>query len=516
MSCCTCCCFHPKYKKKVDNIYPRNPDAPLIKNEVDKLQYYVQIHPEKLSKIGEYLYHNLKRGLNGSHKNQNYVKNTVEAVDKILMAITPQNLNYYAGNYLKIIQKLLEQGSGNNFNSNSNISGSTNIESLDYQKLAAGLFRKFCEKEASNMSTINYNLNYDTFVCQFSSMCYNNNKDEKKRTEIRSSGLQCLGTMVKRLVPDDSLRAAYLWDNMDKIIPAILFIMHENFNNNSNSIRKNPKESNASRDNLNTIELTEEEHLNLDRYLYGDFFFNCRAIKGTTFSNGTNNINNDDLNENDYGINAENVQIKFKKSKKSTINDGDTNSNSSSASIVINHMSTNSNNNKSKISLNQKEQSSPSETNNMISDSEKLIKSNNNEIVEPDHEAKLLLKNLASKSDYTTISKIIAPILAYLDDNTPKEDSTLRGWKNFSFVKCIFLIVMYNVKQQHAIVIKDLMKHLDYHRNSTASLKSCIIKAISVCIQIAAMHSVGTTGQIIEIFTNLLKQLSYSVEKVVL
>lgn len=110
MSCCACCCFYPKYKRKVDNIYPRSYDLPLVKTEVEKLQYYVRQHPEKLSKIGEYLYQHLKWGLNGTYKNRNYVKNTVEAVDKILFVITPQNLNYYAANYLKIIQKLLEQG----------------------------------------------------------------------------------------------------------------------------------------------------------------------------------------------------------------------------------------------------------------------------------------------------------------------------------------------------------------------------------------------------------------------
>ena len=127
--------------------------------------------------------------------------------------------------------------------------------------------------------------------------------------------------------------------------------------------------------------------------------------------------------------------------------------------------------------------------------------------VDPDHEAKMLLKNLASKADYTTISKIVQPILAYLDDNKPT------GWEYSKFVRCVFLILMYNVKQQHAIVIKDLIKHLDSHRNSTAQLKCYIIRAISICIRIAAMHSVGTTGQIIEIFTNLLKHLNFSVEK---
>ncbi len=233
MSCCACCCFYPKYKRKVDNIYPRSLDAPLIKIELEKLTYYVKQHPEKLSKVGDFLYQHLKWGLQGSYKNRTYVKNTIEAVDKILLVITPQNLNYYAANYFKIIQKLLEQGAtqmgsmsdGVNNNSSSHISN----EYLEYQKLAASLFRKFCDKEACNQAAANYNLNYDSFVCQFSSMCYNNNKDENARAEIRSSGLQCLATMVKRLVPEESLSASFIWENMDKIVPALLFIMQESY-----------------------------------------------------------------------------------------------------------------------------------------------------------------------------------------------------------------------------------------------------------------------------------------------
>jgi hypothetical protein len=60
-------------------------------------------------------------------------------------------------------------------------------------------------------------------------MCYNNNKDENARAEIRSSGLQCLATMVKRLVPEESLSASFIWENMDKIVPALLFIMQESY-----------------------------------------------------------------------------------------------------------------------------------------------------------------------------------------------------------------------------------------------------------------------------------------------
>lgn len=473
-SCCACCCFYPKYKRKVDNIYPRSLDAPLNKPEVDKLQYYVKIHPEKLSKIGDYLYQNLKWGLNGTYKNKNYVKNTIEAVDKILMAITPQNLNYYANSYLRIIQKLLEQGGAGAGLSNNGIatSGSgnlnvnyTNNDNLEYQKMAASMFQKFCDKEASNSSTTSFNSNYDSFVCQFSSMCYNNNKDERIKAEIRSSGLQCLATMVKRLVPDDSLRAGYLWDNMDKIVPALLFIMHENFTKTKH------------------VDLNEEyDDRDLERYIFKSKF---RDADDEISLNNSRNANDSDIDR---------VKIKFRK------NNNNDNLIGGGANSTSNLEKVNKSGNAAASGS-----SSPDEGNVMIV----LNESNMNriEVVDPDHESKMLLKNLAYKADFTTINKIVLPILTYLDNDKAT------GWQDSRFVRCIFLILMNNVKQQHAIVIKELIKHLDSHRNSSAQLKCYIIRAISICIRISAMHSVGTAGQITEITTNLLKHLNISVEK---
>lgn len=182
----------------------------------------------------------------------------------------------------------------------------SNSDFLEYQKLAANLFRKFCEKEASNQSTANYNINYDTFVCQFSSMCYNNNRDEGARAEIRSSGLQCLATMVKRLVPDESLRAGFLWDNMDKIVPALLFIMHESYLQGSNSA-PNEYDENLHDDDI------ELDHT-LDRYLYGDFFIHSR----------TNNCLNkpDGENENQASGDLDAVKIELN-NKSNSAQDGE-------------------------------------------------------------------------------------------------------------------------------------------------------------------------------------------------
>jgi len=196
----------------------------------------------------------------------------------------------------------------------------------------------------------------------------------------------------------------------------------------------------------------------------------------------------------------DNIKIKFRKSA------------AKSSDILIGGGSQT---NIEKVSASSSSQSSPKEDTVMISfnnnqrrnTQDQSPQQQQQQTCDPDHEAKMLLKNLACKADYTTISKIVLPILAYLDDNKPN------GWEYSKFVRCVFLILMYNVKQQHAIVIKNLINHLDSHRNSSAQLKCFIIRAISICIRIAAMHSVGTTGQIIEIFTNLLKHLNFSVEK---
>ena len=129
------------------------------------------------------------------------------------------------------------------------------------------------------------------------------------------------------------------------------------------------------------------------------------------------------------------------------------------------------------------------------------------ELVDPDHEAKMLLKNLASKADYITINKIVIPILTFLDSNKQN------GWEHSKFVRCIFLIVMCNVKQTHAIVIKELLKHFDSHINSSPMLKICMLRAICLCIRISASEPVGSPIQIIELFTHLIKHLKPSVEK---
>lgn len=432
MSCFMCCCFYPKYKRKVDSIYPRSPEGNLVKNEIDKLQYYSCQHPEKLSKIGDYLYQNLKWGLNGRYKNKNYVHNTIEAVDRILMVIGAECINYYANSYLKMIQKLLEH------------------TDLDYQRMATNSFKKFCEKESSNQ-TANHNRNYDQFVWQFSTMCYNNNKDASVRSEIRISGLQGIGAMVKKLDPDESLQATYLWDNMDKIISSLLFIMQESFNERKSAAIINQAVLSTNKGLSNSVsQITQPPE--------GDLYSKVGAcnedITAVTINNESTIV------DKTKGIaNEENIELKL-------------------------------------LTLNG-EPSSPNYESDGFNRQQQSL--------DPRIEAKQLLKEISSKADYITITRIVRPILTYLDSSL--------AWQQLDFIECVFQTVMNNVKQQHAIIVKELIKHLDSHRNSDASMKCFIIKAISICIQVSALHSVGTTANIIDIFTNLLKHLNFSLEK---
>jgi hypothetical protein len=447
MSCCTCCCFYPKYKRKVDSIYPRSYEGNLIKNEIDKLQYYSCQHPEKLSKIGDYLYQNLKWGLNGRYRNKNYVRNTIEAVDKILIVIGCEYLNFYANSYLKMIQKLLEQ-----------------ID-LDYQKMATNSFKKFCEKESNQ--TTNYNRNYDQFVCQFSAMCYNNHKEAPIRSEIRISGLQGIGAMVKKLQPDESLQATYLWDNMDKIVSSLLFIMQESFNERSSvgnyltqNIIRQPLTGSVS-------QLTQPE---------GDLVSKLGAIN----DDATITINNESSM-----VAPSNNTLQMDRIKLQVNNTDDEN-------IEMRLLSSENLDTGTSLTASPP----PIYETDFISTRPQQ---------DPSYEAKQLLKEISSKADYITITRIVRPLLTYLDTNN--------AWQQLDFIECVFKTVMYNVKQQHAIIIKELIKHLDSHRNSEATMKRFIIKAISICIQISALNSVGTTANIIDIFTNLLKHLNFSLEK---
>lgn len=63
--CCGCCsALRPRYKRLVDNIFPVNPDDGLVKSNMEKLTFYSLSSPEKLDRIGEYLYQKAAKDIN--------------------------------------------------------------------------------------------------------------------------------------------------------------------------------------------------------------------------------------------------------------------------------------------------------------------------------------------------------------------------------------------------------------------------------------------------------------------
>lgn len=76
--------------------------------------------------------------------------------------------------------------------------------------------------------------------------------------------------MSKRLGPDDPLRAGYLWDNMDKIVHALLYIMLEKIVSGKQQQQLNQKP-------INIEDSLEEDEAELNRYLYGDFYISSKS-----------------------------------------------------------------------------------------------------------------------------------------------------------------------------------------------------------------------------------------------
>lgn len=63
--CCGCCsALRPRYKRLVDNVFPVNAEDGLVKSNMEKLTFYSVSSPEKLDRIGEYLYQKATKDIN--------------------------------------------------------------------------------------------------------------------------------------------------------------------------------------------------------------------------------------------------------------------------------------------------------------------------------------------------------------------------------------------------------------------------------------------------------------------
>lgn len=205
LECLSCGCFRPRYKRLVDNIFPQDPQEGLVKNNMDKLIFYSLSSPEKLDRIGEYLYLRASRDITRTSK-IGFVLIAMEAMDQLLGACHAQALNLYVESFLKMIQRLLESSEA------------------DLQILATQSFVKFANIEEDTPS---YHRRYEFFVSKFSSMCHNNRDDTATRNMLRMSGIRGLQGVIRKTVADDLVENIWEPTHMAKIIPSLLFNMQD-------------------------------------------------------------------------------------------------------------------------------------------------------------------------------------------------------------------------------------------------------------------------------------------------
>lgn len=73
---------------------------------MEKLTFYSLSSPEKLDRIGEYLFRRASRDI--YRRRNGFVVIAMEAMDQLLVACHAQTLNLFVESFLKMIQKLLE------------------------------------------------------------------------------------------------------------------------------------------------------------------------------------------------------------------------------------------------------------------------------------------------------------------------------------------------------------------------------------------------------------------------
>ncbi|PSN53111.1 Protein EFR3 cmp44E [Blattella germanica] len=201
--CCGCCsALRPRYKRLVDNIFPVNPQDGLVKNNMEKLTFYSLSSPEKLDRIGEYLFQRASRDI--YRRRNGFVVIAMEAMDQLLVACHAQTLNLFVESFLKMVQKLLE---------------STDPH---LQILATQSFVRFANIEEDTPS---YHRRYDFFVSKFSSMCHSNYNEPELRDKIRLAGIKGLQGVVRKTVSDDLVENIWEAVHMDKIVPSLLYNM---------------------------------------------------------------------------------------------------------------------------------------------------------------------------------------------------------------------------------------------------------------------------------------------------
>ena len=202
-----CSCFgqlQPKYKRKVNQIFPRDPKDGLVKSNMDKLIFYALSSPEKLDRIGAYLARKLERYI--YWKRYDFVVITMDAMEQLMSACHAPDINLFVESFLKMVQALLE-------------STETNLQIRGTESFV--IFANIEE------DTPSYHREYDFFVSKFSEMCYKNGSNSEENKKVRMAGLSGLQGIFRKTASDDL--QVNIWDKafMGKIIPSLLHVLEQ-------------------------------------------------------------------------------------------------------------------------------------------------------------------------------------------------------------------------------------------------------------------------------------------------
>jgi hypothetical protein len=169
---------------------------------MEKLTFYSLRSPEKLDRIGEYLYQKASKDIN--RKRYKLVEIAMEAMDSLLMACHAHSLNLFVESFLRMVQKLMED------------------VNPSLQIMATNSFVKFANIEEDTPS---YHRRYDFFISKFSSMCHGSYDDVEITNSIRMAGIKGLQGVIRKTVSDDLVENIWDKQHMEKIVPSLLYNM---------------------------------------------------------------------------------------------------------------------------------------------------------------------------------------------------------------------------------------------------------------------------------------------------
>eukprot|EP00795_Rhopilema_esculentum_P007685 gene7685-13508_t len=165
-----------------------------------KLTFYTLSAPEKLDRIGDYIYSKLNNYL--YRRKTSFVLISIQAMDHLLLACRSSSLNMFVESFLRMVNTLLESSQP------------------DLQIAATSSFTKFANIEEDTPS---YHRRYDFFVSKFSEMCWSSHQNEAIRKSLKASGIKGLQGVVRKTVKDEL--QVNIWDDihMCKIIPSLMY-----------------------------------------------------------------------------------------------------------------------------------------------------------------------------------------------------------------------------------------------------------------------------------------------------